>query len=141
MMNHARLKAQLRLHEGERFRAYKCTAGKTTIGVGRNLDDVGITRAEADFLLDNDIARIEQELDTAHPWWLEMNEVRQRVLIDMTFNLGISRLNTFTNTMSAMRRGDYVRASEEMLASRWASQVGQRATRLAEMMRTGKDFG
>ncbi len=141
VINDARLRAQLKLHEGERFRAYRCTAGKVTIGVGRNLDDVGLTRAESDFLLDNDIARIEQELDTAHPWWRGMNEVRQRVLIDMCFNLGISRLNTFTNTLGAMRRDDYPQAAEGMLASRWASQVGARATRLAEMMKTGRDFG
>lgn len=135
-----RLKEQLQLHEGKRLTPYLCTAGKTTIGIGRNLDDVGIDDEECELLLDNDIARVEKQLDLSHPWWRRMDEVRQRVLVDMCFNLGIVRLNGFVNTLAAMKRGDYGRAAVGMLASKWASQVGGRATRLAQMMRTGKDF-
>lgn len=140
MIDTPRFKSQLRLHEDERFRPYKCTAGKTTIGVGRNLDDVGISKEESDFLLSNDIARVERELDKAMPWWRQMTEVRQRVLADMCFNLGLDRLSGFVNTLAAMRRGDYDAAAEGMLASKWATQVGGRAKRLAAMMKTGKDY-
>ena len=139
-MNQSRLREQLRLHEGEVLRPYRCTAGKLSIGVGRNLEDVGISKEESAFLLDGDIRKIETDLDRAHPWWRKMDEVRQRVLADMCFNLGLPRLNTFVNTLAAMRRGDYAQAADGMLASKWASHVGARATRLAEMMRTGKDY-
>lgn len=137
-MSREALKRQLVAHEGLRLKPYLCTAGKRTIGIGRNLDDVGITEAEAMMLLDNDIDRCEAELDRALPWWRQMTEARQRVLLDMCFNLGIGRLLGFRNTLAAMEREDYHLAADGMLASKWASQVGRRAQTLASMMRSGK---
>lgn len=130
---------QLVAHEGLRLKPYKCTAGKTTIGVGRNLDDVGITEEEARFLLANDIERCKADLDANLPWWRGLNETRQRVLLDMCFNLGITRLLQFKNTLSAVRAGDFTNAARGMLDSKWATQVGKRATTLASMMMTGSD--
>jgi lysozyme len=130
---------QLRLHEGERFKPYRCTAGKLTIGVGRNLDDRGITAAESAYLLCNDISEKETELVHALPWVSSLNEVRQRVLVDMAFNLGIDGLLGFKRTLATIQAGDYQRAATMMLDSKWAGQVGQRAERLARMMATGKD--
>lgn len=128
------LKKQLILHEGLKLTPYHCTADKLTIGVGRNLDDVGITQQEAEFLLDNDILRCCDDLDRNISWWRDLSETRQRVLVDMVFNLGISRFMKFQNTIDAMANGNYKGAAEEMLDSRWAEQVGQRAMRLANAM-------
>lgn len=136
-MNRDKLTAQLLADEGLRLKPYKCTAGKTTIGVGRNLDDVGITRAEAMAMLDNDIDNCARDLDRALPWWRDMDDARRNVLLNMCFNLGIRRLLGFKNTLSLMQAKRYDAAAAAMLDSRWADQVGMRAARLARTMRTG----
>jgi lysozyme len=128
---------QIRLHEGERLKPYRCTAGKLTIGVGRNLDDRGITREESAMLLDGDIRLLEIELFRALPWASALDDVRQRVLLDMAFNLGLPGLLQFKRTLEAIRTGQYQQAATMMLDSLWARQVGQRAERLARMMATG----
>lgn len=130
---------QLRLHEGERLRPYRCSAGKLTIGVGRNLEDRGITREESAMLLANDIAAVDAELVRRLPWVTQLDPVRRRVLIDMAFNLGMGGLMEFRRTLAAVAEGRYQHAAGMMLESRWASQVGERAQRLARMMLTGKD--
>lgn len=129
---------QLRLHEGERLNPYRCTAGKLTIGIGRNLEDRGITREESAYLLANDIAAEDRELLRALPWVATLDEVRQRVLLDMAFNMGIVGLLGFKRTLATIQAGDYQAAATMMLDSRWAKQVGQRAERLSRMMATGK---
>jgi lysozyme len=131
---------QLILHEGTSAKPYRCTAGKLTIGVGRNLDDVGLRPDEIRYLLHNDIKDVRASLDKRLPWWRGLSPVRQKVLEDMCFNLGIDGLCGFKNTLAAIQGGDYERAAAGMLASKWASQVGGRAIRLAQMMRTGADY-
>lgn len=130
------LKDQLILHEGLKLKPYKCTAGKITIGVGRNIEDIGITEEEARYLLDNDILRVAQELDNALPWWRDLSDVRQRVLLDMAFNIGTPTLLKFKNTLALVEAGSFEEASVEMLDSRWAEQVGQRAKTLSKAMAT-----
>ncbi len=137
--DHSVLIRQLKLHEGVRFKAYKCTADKTTIGVGRNLDDVGITENESDYLLANDIERVSVSLAREIPWIQNLDDVRQRVLLDMAFNLGINGLMQFKKTLRAVELGEFERASRMMLDSLWATQVGKRADRLSVMMCIGKD--
>ena len=141
----ARLIEQLRLHEGERRKPYRDTVGKLTIGIGRNLDDKGLRRDEIEYLLANDIADSRADLDRYLPWWRGLDPVRQRVLIDMVFNMGAGSpkgggLLSFVNTLSEIRRGNYGIAADMMLASKWSAQVGRRAVRLATMMRTGMDY-
>lgn len=136
-MNRDELRSMLVLHEGLRLHPYQCTAGKTTIGVGRNLDDRGITQDEAMYLLERDIDAVEADLDARMSWWRDMTPARQAVLADMCFNLGIGRLSGFVNTLKAMREGRYDDAAKGMLDSLWAQQVGNRAQRLARMMRDG----
>ncbi len=136
-MNLQTMRDELLLDEGLKLKPYRCTAGKLTIGVGRNLDDVGITRAEALQMLENDIQRTAIELDAKLPWWRSMDEVRQRVILNMAFNLGVPGLLGFKNTLAAVQAGKYEDAAKGMLASRWAGQVGARAQRLAQMMATG----
>ncbi|KVK97032.1 glycoside hydrolase family protein [Burkholderia ubonensis] len=129
--------AELSRDEGRRLKPYVDSVGKTSIGVGRNLSDVGISDTECDAMLSNDIDRSIAWLDRNLPWWRELGAVRQRVIINMAFNMG-GALLTFANTLAAMQRGDYVAAANGMLASKWAAQVGARAQRLAQMMRTGE---
>lgn len=136
-MNRKRLLAEITTDEGLRLKPYKCTAGKLTIGIGRNLDDRGITEAEAAILADNDIDLCMAELDRNAPWWREMTDARQRALTNMCFNLGWPRLSKFKNMLSALRSGDYDKAAIEALDSRWAQQVGVRSERIADMFRQG----
>lgn len=138
MIDREAMVRQLRLHEGERLKPYRCTAGKLTIGIGRNLDDRGITAEESAYLLANDITREERALIQALPWVAQLDEVRQRVLLDMAFNMGLGGLLQFKNTLATIKAGDYAKAATMMLDSRWAGQVGQRAERLSRMMATGK---
>tara|TARA_B100000287_G_scaffold21671_1_gene21361 strand:+ start:276 stop:821 length:546 start_codon:yes stop_codon:yes gene_type:complete len=149
---------QLILHEGMELQVYKDHLGIDTIGVGRNLEDRGVTDGElafmnmlkaeiyeqgitethARFLLANDIDIVEKELSNAHPCISGIGDVRIRVLLDMGFNLGVPRLNKFKNMWKAVHDRDFSLAAVEMLDSRWASQVGQRAIRLANAMRDGE---
>jgi lysozyme len=135
--NHAILVDELVRDEGLRLKPYRDSVGKITIGVGRNLDDVGIDQEEAFHLLGNDIDGAAADLDKALPWWRSLNGVRQRALLNMCFNLGIDRLLEFQRALAAMQACDWDLAATEMLASAWAGQVGPRAKRLAEMVRTG----
>lgn len=120
--------------EGLRLKPYRCTAGKLTIGVGRNLDDVGITRDEALYLLDGDIARVKAEVRKAFPWFDGLDDDRQDVVLNMVFNLGLYRFSQFHQTIKAIESGDYKKAAEQMRKSLWARQVGARAERLAARM-------
>ena len=136
-MNANQLAVQLRLDEGVRLKPYKDTVGKTTIGVGRNLDDVGLSPDEVDLLLKNDILRTVSDLDKHLPWWSQLGEVRAQVLANMAFNMGIGRLLGFHDTLAAMQAGDFDKAADEMQDSLWFKQVGARATRLVRLMRLG----
>ena len=134
-----RIKAQLVRHEGLRLKPYRCTAGRLTIGIGRNLDDRGISQKEAYAMLERDIQDCEQWLiDEIPEVYNKLDEVRQSVLLNMCFNLGIKGLLEFKNTLSFIGAGDWERAANNMLASKWAKQVGMRAIELSEMMRKGQ---
>lgn len=134
-MNRTILKALLVKHEGLRLKPYKCTAGKLTIGVGRNLEDVGITEDEARDLLDNDINRLHSAIPSVVPCFGSLDETRQHVLLDMAFNLGLAGLGKFTKFRVALEARDFEGAAREMLNSAWAAQVGERSQELAKMMR------
>ena len=129
---------QLIDHEGLELKPYHCTADKLTIGVGRNIQDRGITEDEARYLLKNDIKIVEDELLTRQPVVAGLDSVRQRVLVDMGFNLGLPILMKFQNMWSAIENEDYHEAARQMMDSRWASQVGRRAERLAQAMSSGE---
>lgn len=137
-MNRERLKKALVRHEGLKLKTYRCTAGKLSIGVGRNLDDVGITEPEAFVLLENDIDAVSKDLTRNLPWWTTLDDPRQEVLANMAFNMGIGTLLTFKNTLQAIKEGKYAEAAKMMLQSKWATQVGNRAKELAAQMETGK---
>lgn len=147
-MNYDKLKAQLRIDEGVRRRRYVDTVGKVTIGVGHNITDdpkypytihdEPLNDIQIDILLERDIANAVADLDQNANWWRAMDEPRQRVLANMCFNLGWPRLSGFVNTLKAMHFSDYQAAAAGMRASKWATQVGARAERLAKIMKTGE---
>ena len=137
-MKHS-IEEQLILHEGLRLKSYICPAGKLTIGVGRNLDDKGITEAEAMFLLKNDIDKVIKDL-SKYKWFNDLYPVRQKVIVDMAFNLGIAGLLKFKKMIAAFEEKDYEKAADEMVDSRWYKQVGERGKRLENMIRSGDDY-
>ena len=124
--------------EGKRKFAYECTAGKISIGIGRNLEDRGLSDDEIMFLLNNDIEISQSELSETFDWFSSLNQARQDALVSMHFNIGLSSLLKFTNTLQHLSEGNFKQASQEMLDSKWASQVGNRAIELSEIIRTGK---
>jgi lysozyme len=135
-MNREKLATQLTIDEGRRARVYTDTVGKLTVGVGRNISDRAFSDDEIDLMLNNDIKLVVAQLDRSLPWWRQMNDARQNVLANMCF-MGIGTLLTFKNTLAAMQDSRYGDAADGMLASKWAKQVGQRADRLAKIMREG----
>jgi lysozyme len=163
-MNMDLLVKQLIVDEACRLQPYRDSLGFLTIGVGRCLDKVGlsseeavwffqadlkrvwrglqdgITQAEADLLLKNDIAREWEACRARFPWVDQLDEVRQNVMANMAFNLGVEppgHLPEFVTFLAAVQQGRYLDASVAMLHTLWARQVGARATRLSEAMKTG----
>jgi len=133
----SQLTDMLTRHEGVRLKPYHDTVGKLTIGIGRNLDDVGISRDEAEYLLTNDVNDALAALRGAFPWFALLNPARQDVLADMAFNMGLHRLEGFHLMLAACEHQDFHEAAKEMRNSHWAAQVGARAIELATMMETG----
>ena len=146
-------------HEGLELQVYKDTLGIDTIGIGRNLEDRGITKEELDwmdypsidhvyeygiteadavYLAQNDVQIVEDELLNAHPCLDRLDSVRQLVLVDMAYNMGVPRLCLFKKMWAAIHVDDFVTAAKEMLDSRWANQVKGRATKLANAMHNGE---
>lgn len=128
---------QLKYHEGFRAKPYKCTMDYLTIGYGTNLETRGITEAEAEMLLLNDLAEIEQRLDklgllSGH------NDARRAALINMGYQLGVAGLLNFKNMLGFMRDKNYRLAADEALDSRWSMQTPNRAKEIAEQIRSGE---
>lgn len=137
-MNSEYLKQQLIRHEGLRHKPYRDTVGKLTIGIGRNLDDEGVYDDEIDLMYQNDVRSHVKDLTDHLGWWVSLDEVRSTVLVNMCFELGITRLLGFHDMLVALQAGDYAKAADEMLSSKWATQVKARALELAEIMRSGE---
>ena len=155
----SKLIEKLIVHEGLRLQVYKDTLGIDTIGIGRNLEDrgiskeeldeldiptidhiyeYGITEADAMALAENDVQIVEEELLRAHPCVDRLDSVRQLILVDMAFNMGVPRLCKFQKMWNAIHEEDFPNAAKEMLDSRWAVQVKSRAVKLANAMHNGE---
>ncbi len=144
-MDETRTRALLELHEGRRHRAYLDTLGNSTIGIGhlirpdeRHLLTATLTDAEVEELFQSDFLAAHSDLTRSFPWFSTMSDVRQAVLIDMRFNLGLKGLKGFHGMLSALVRHNYTEASKHMLGSKWRRQVGNRARTLAAMMTTSR---
>ena len=123
-------------HEGVRLKPYRDTDGKLTIGIGRNLTDVGVSMAEATMLLRNDINAAIAALDRDWPWWSGLGGARAQAMIELVFNMGPASLRQFKLFLAAMQAGNFDAAARDLLESAWAKQVGARAEALAAMIRT-----
>ncbi|UQV23167.1 glycoside hydrolase family protein [Vibrio sp. J383] len=130
--------ALIKKHEGLRLKPYRCSVGKLTIGYGRNLSDNGITLEEAEQLLQHNIDEVIQQAQTL-PFFSALNDVRQAVIVDMIFNMGLPRFQKFKKTIALIEQQAWQAAANEMLNSRWARQVGNRSQTLSDMMRYGTE--
>jgi len=136
-MSYDKLIETLRRHEGVEHTVYEDTMGIKTIGVGRNLESVGLSDEEIDMLLINDIERTKGLMDTYLPWWSKLDEIRQEALINFVFNVGIGTAQKFKNAMKQLEAGNYEESADEFLDSAWAKQVKGRAIEVTDMIRTG----
>ena len=124
-------------HNGEPIKKGSKVEGYPTIGIGRELQNFGLSEEEAQYLLMNDIERVLKEAE-AFTWWNNLNEARKVCVANMLFNLGLTRFNQFKNFQARLLENNWSKAADEMMDSRWAKQVGTRATRLEKIMRTGQ---
>lgn len=135
------VKDMLKREEGCVLHAYPDHLGYMTIGVGRLIDKRkggGISEAEADYLLDNDIAKTTIQLSAAFPWFNSLNDARKAVLIGMAFQMGMKGLISFKTTLAHIRDERFANAAESMRQSLWAKQTPARALRMATQMETGE---
>lgn len=147
-MNKDKLVEELIKDEGYEYEIYLDHLGYPTFGVGHLVLEkdeehgkpVGTPVSEERILecLNNDIDIVCNELNKNMSWWKELDDVRQRVLANMAFNLGLPRLSKFVKFLTAVQDSDWEKASEEMMDSKWATQVGNRAVRLKEKMLKGE---
>lgn len=162
MFNINLLREQLVLNEGLKLKPYTCTAGKRTIGIGRNFQDVpfsvqecvvlfgtssisfnnadkalskGITKEQAFMLLDNDIKKCVKQLEKQSFWdAVSDSDERSRAIIDLCFNMGIGTLLTFKNTLKFIEEKDWKNAAENLVKSKWYGQVGDRGKRIVTLI-------
>lgn len=130
----------LKRHEGVEHHIYRCSAGFWTLGAGRNVDPqggLGLSDDEVDYLLQNDIERVIKELSAEYRWFNSLDDVRKDAMIDISFNLGATRLRGFKRALAAMEVADYKTAAKEFLDSKWSRDVKGRATELAYMIEMG----
>ena len=138
-----RLLETLKRHEGVRYYVYRDHLGYETIGVGRCINravGLGLSPDEVEYLLINDVQRCIEELDGAFEWFKDLDEVRREAMINLCFNLGLTKLRKFVKALTAMKQRNYNKASTEFLNSKWANQVGERSREVAHMIRTGEAY-
>lgn len=134
-MDSMALKNQLIEHEGLRLRPYKCTAGKLTIGCGRNIEDVGISEEEAMYMLQNDVNVCLNDLCGIFPEFGSYPENIQRVLTDMRFQFGSKGFRGFRMMIRAVENKDWQEMIRQMKDSAWYGQTPNRANNLIRMVK------
>ena len=137
-MKYRTIMDQIADHEGFRSKPYRCTAGKLTIGYGRNIEDVGISKAEARILLSNDIFKAQRDCERIFPLWHYYPDSKRWALIDMRFNLGPGRFRGFRRMIAAVKNEDWKLAAKEAKDSRWYGQVGRRSKYIVELLGNGE---
>ena len=137
-MDEGRFVESLKRHEGIELKPYKDTVGVLTIGIGRNLDDVGITEMEAEMLLRNDITAAKAECRLLIDCYDDLDDIRQEVICNMLFNLGRPRLSQFKRMLAALDARDFEKAADEAKDSRWFVQVKGRGRELCWQLRHGE---
>ena len=137
MLANMTVKELITKHEGIRLKPYLDTVGKLTIGIGRNLTDVGITTIEAEMLLDTDLRNATAAAQDIFPMFWGYSDGRKKALVDMLFNLGKARFLGFQKFIAAVKAEDWITAEVEMLDSLWATQVPSRAQEDAALILAG----
>lgn len=127
----------LKRHEGFRSKPYRCSAGKLTIGYGKNIEDVGISKQEATYLLLEDIERASKDVKSILLDFDRFTINRQNALINMMFNLGINRFKQFKKMILAIKKDDWIEVSRQAKDSRWHNQVGVRAIEIEDLLKKG----
>ena len=133
-MDYTRLSKQLLYHEGIRLKPYRCSADKLTIGIGRNIEDVGITEEEAFYLLNNDIQKVVEQCQRNFEWFDGLNDLRKEAIVNLVFNMGFGKFLQFKKTIKHIENEEFELAGAELLDSRYAQQVGQRAIDVANQL-------
>ncbi len=136
MIDYNALRKEIEIDEGRRDKVYTCSMGKLTIGVGHNIEDNPLPDEVIDLLFNMDIEQTVIECER-FDWYKTLSPLRQRVIVNMAFNMGIPTLLEFKKMIAAIGMGDYDEASTQMMHSKWYRQVGDRAERLCQMMETG----
>lgn len=129
-IDRAAMRAELSQDEGRKLKVYLDSMGIPSIGVGRNLRDTGISDAECDAMLDNDIDRMMATLDREAAWWRRLPEQQRRVMVNLCFNMGWGTLVTFRHFLAAMQLGEWENAADALQDSRWWHEVGERGPRM-----------
>lgn len=137
MIDMDKMRDEIERDEGRESKVYKCSADKLTVGVGHNLEDNPLPDSVIDLLLECDINDVLNKL-IHYRFYMLLDPVRQRVIVNMAFNMGISGIIKFKKMIAAIEIGDYDEAATQMMMSKWYKQVGDRAERLCQMMETGK---
>ncbi len=128
----------IKRNEGLRLKPYQCSAGKLTLGYGRNIEDNGISLDEAEFLLSSDIRSVTEEIRRLIPDFDSLELPQKTALIDMGFNLGITRLSKFKKMLVAINVRDFKTAAMEMLDSNYANQLPNRSSKNAELIQDSR---
>ena len=132
----------LKMHEGVETHAYKCSANKITVGVGRNVDPVdglGLSEDEIDYLLKNDIDRVVQELENEYVWFADLSPARRDALVDISFNLGATRLRKSSKALKAGAGGRADKAENGGMETRWSGAVGRKERTGTQRKREGEE--
>src|SRR5512137_2321812 len=101
-----RVAAMIKRHEGFRGQPYDDGYGNVTIAFGRNLSANPLTVQEGEYLLEHDIQRTHETCLTRIPFYAQLDEVRQAAVLDLAYNMGVTTLLTFENTLAAIEQGD-----------------------------------
>lgn len=136
-MNNDRLKKQLETDELRSKKIYTDTVGKVSGGIGRNLTDRGFSEDEIDLMYANDVKLAEKDARSLVPGFDQLNDVRQEVITNLSFNLGYTRLAGFKKFLAAVSSSDFEDAADELKNSKWYGQVKVRGVRLVDAMRSG----
>ena len=132
------LSDRIKAHEGCRLRPYKDSEGILTVGYGRNLESVPFSESEVDLMFSHDLKRAKTGAESIYVYE-HLNEVRQGVLIEMVFQMGVTGVGKFKKFLSAALQCQWDVARDEMLDSKWAKQTPARASRLASIFKRGTD--
>ena len=129
---------RIKEHEGFRSRVYKCTEGYDTIGYGFAIKDLYLSEGISELILKEKVTNLRLRIEKKFDWFNEVPREVQEVLLEMSYQMGVSGVSKFKNALKHMRNGDWIKAADEMLLSRWYKQTPKRAKELSDIIRALK---